>query len=80
MVINKKLLYNKVTDAKILNIDGENRISLNDLIRNFRSIAGSTSESINIVNKKEIPKIRLQMLVWEINRSDTNYYSISAKV
>ncbi len=48
---NKRLLNNKVTNGKVLNIGGGNRISVNDLIENLRSITGSTSESINIVKQ-----------------------------
>lgn len=48
---NKRLLNNKVTNGKVLNIGGGNRISLNDLIENLRTITGSTSESINIVKQ-----------------------------
>lgn len=43
---NKRLLYNKITDGKILNIGGGNRISVNDLIEHLRSITSSTSEVI----------------------------------
>lgn len=43
---NKRLLNNRVTDGKVLNIGGGNRISVNDLIENLRSITGSTSEVI----------------------------------
>lgn len=49
---NKRLLYNKVTDGKVLNIGGGNRISVNDLIENLRSITGSTSEVINAGKQK----------------------------
>jgi UDP-glucose 4-epimerase len=43
---NKRLINNKLTDGKVLNIGGGNRISVNDLIENLRSITGSTSEVI----------------------------------
>jgi len=43
---NKRLLNNKVTDGKVLNIGGGNRISVNTLIETLRSITGSTSEVI----------------------------------
>lgn len=43
---NKRLLNNKVTNGKVLNIGGGNRISVNDLIENLRSITSSTSEVI----------------------------------
>jgi UDP-glucose 4-epimerase len=43
---NKRLINNKLTDGKILNIGDGNRISVNDLIENLRSITGSTSEII----------------------------------
>lgn len=49
---NKKLLYNKVTNGKVLNIGGGNRISLNDLIENLRCITGSTSEVISAGKQK----------------------------
>lgn len=49
---NKRLLYNKATDGKVLNIGGGNRISVNDLIENLRSITGSTSEVINAGKQK----------------------------
>jgi UDP-glucose 4-epimerase len=49
---NKRLLYNKVTDGKVLNIGGGNRISVNDLIENLRLITGSTSEVINAGKQK----------------------------
>ena len=52
VVANKKLLYDKVTDGKVLNIGGGNRIILNDLIENLRSITGSTSEVINAGKQK----------------------------
>ena len=41
---NKRLLNNKVTDGKVLNIGGGNRISVNDLIENLRVITDSSSE------------------------------------
>ncbi|UGV40035.1 SDR family oxidoreductase [Methanococcoides orientis] len=41
---NKKLLNNKSTDGKILNIGSGNRISVNDLIKNIRELVGSESE------------------------------------
>lgn len=43
---NKRLLNNKVTDGKVLNIGGGNRISVNTLIETLRSITGSKSEVI----------------------------------
>ncbi|WP_410508110.1 SDR family oxidoreductase [Methanosarcina hadiensis] len=43
---NKRLLNNKLTDGKVLNIGGGNRISVNDLIETLRSITCSTSEII----------------------------------
>jgi UDP-glucose 4-epimerase len=43
---NKKLLYNKRTDGKVLNIGGENQISVNVLIEKLRAITCSTSEVI----------------------------------
>ncbi|AKB18814.1 SDR family NAD(P)-dependent oxidoreductase [Methanosarcina sp. WWM596] len=49
---NKRLLYNKSTDGKVLNIGGGNRISVNDLIENLRSITGSASEVINAGKQK----------------------------
>ncbi|MDR7665091.1 SDR family NAD(P)-dependent oxidoreductase [Methanosarcina sp. Z-7115] len=49
---NKRLLYNKVTDGKVLNIGGGNRIRVNDLIGNLRSLTGSTSEVINAGKQK----------------------------
>ncbi|MDQ1252221.1 MAG: UDP-glucose 4-epimerase [Euryarchaeota archaeon] len=49
---NKKLLRNKITNGRILNIGGGNRISVNDLIENLRSITGSTSEVINAGKQK----------------------------
>ena len=49
---NKRLLYNKVTDGKVLNIGGGNRICVNDLIGNLRSLTGSTSEVINAGKQK----------------------------
>lgn len=49
---NKRLLNNKVTDGKILNIGGGNRISVNDLIENLRFITGSTSEVVNAGKQK----------------------------
>lgn len=49
---NKRLLNNKLTDGKVLNIGGGNRISVNNLIDNLRSITGSTSEVINAGKQK----------------------------
>ncbi len=49
---NKKLLDNKFTDGKVLNIGSSNRISLNDLIENLRSITCSTSSIINAGKQK----------------------------
>ena len=49
---NKRLLNNKVTNGKVLNIGGGNRISVNDLIENLRSITDSTSEVINAGKQK----------------------------
>ena len=49
---NKRLLNNKATDGKVLNIGGGNRISVNDLIENLRSITGSTSKVINVGKQK----------------------------
>lgn len=49
---NKRLLNNKATDGKVLNIGGGNRISVNDLIENLRSITDSTSEVINAGKQK----------------------------
>lgn len=49
---NKRLLNNKLTDGKVLNIGGGNRISINDLIENLRSITGSTSEVIYVGKQK----------------------------
>ncbi len=49
---NKRLLHNKATDGMVLNIGGGNRISVNNLIENLRSIIGSTSEVINAVKQK----------------------------
>lgn len=43
---NKRLLNNKVTDGKVLNIGGGNRISVNTLIETLKSITGSKSEVI----------------------------------
>lgn len=43
---NKRLLNNKSTDGKVLNIGGGNRISVNDLIKTLKSITCSTSEII----------------------------------
>lgn len=40
---NKRLLNNKATDGKVLNIGGGNRISVNDLIENLKEITSSTS-------------------------------------
>ncbi|WP_440953859.1 SDR family NAD(P)-dependent oxidoreductase [Methanosarcina sp. Mfa9] len=41
---NKRLLDNRATDGKILNIGSGNRISVNDLIENLRIITDSKSE------------------------------------
>ena len=49
---NKTLLYNRAIDGKVLNIGGGNRISVNNLIENLRSITGSTSEIINADKQK----------------------------
>jgi UDP-glucose 4-epimerase len=49
---NKRLLNNKATDGKVLNIGSSNRISLNDLIKNLRSITSSTSVIINSEKQK----------------------------
>lgn len=49
---NKKLLYNNITNGKVLNIGGGKRISVNDLIKSLRSITGSTSEIINAGKQK----------------------------
>lgn len=49
---NKRLLNNKATDGKVLNIGGGNRISVNDLIENLRSITGSVSEVVNACKQK----------------------------
>lgn len=49
---NKRLLYNRATDGKVLNIGGGNRISVNNLIENLRFITGSTSEIINADKQK----------------------------
>lgn len=49
---NKRLLNNKATDGKVLNIGSANRISVNDLIENLRSITGSTSDVINSGKQK----------------------------
>lgn len=49
---NKRLLNNKATDGKVLNIGGGNRISVNDLIENLRSITGSTSKVIKVDKQK----------------------------
>jgi UDP-glucose 4-epimerase len=49
---NKRLIRNKKTNGRILNIGGGNRISVNDLIENLRSITGSTSEVINAGKQK----------------------------
>lgn len=49
---NKRLLNNKATDGKVLNIGGGNRISVNDLIENLRSITGSISKVINASKQK----------------------------
>lgn len=49
---NKRLLFNKKTNGNVLNIGGGNRISVNDLIENLRSITGSTSEVINAGKQK----------------------------
>ena len=49
---NKRLLDNKATDGKVLNIGSGNRISVNDLIENLRFITGSTSDVINSGKQK----------------------------
>lgn len=49
---NKILLHNRVTDGKVLNIGGGNRISVNDLIENLKSITGSISEVIYVSKQK----------------------------
>lgn len=49
---NKRLLNNKATDRKVLNIGGRNWISVNDLIEILRSITGSTSDVINSSKQK----------------------------
>lgn len=49
---NKRLLNNKRTDGKVLNVGSGNRISVNDLIENLRQITGSTSKVINICNQQ----------------------------
>lgn len=49
---NKRLLNNKITDGKVLNIGGGNRISINDLIENLRSITDSKSEVISADKQK----------------------------
>lgn len=49
---NKRLLNNRVTNGKVLNIGGGNRISVNDLIGNLRSITDSTSEVIHACKQK----------------------------
>ncbi len=41
---NKRLLDNRVTDGKVLNIGSKNQISVNDLIDNLRIITCSSSE------------------------------------
>lgn len=43
---NKKLLYHKVTNGRVLNIGSGNRISVNDLIEMLRVITGSKPEVI----------------------------------
>jgi UDP-glucose 4-epimerase len=40
---NKRLLDNRITDGKVLNIGSGNRISMNDLIYNLRVTTGSNS-------------------------------------
>lgn len=49
---NKRLIRNKKTNGRILNIGGGNRISVNYLIEDLRSITGSTSEVINAGKQK----------------------------
>ena len=49
---NKRLLDNKATDGKVLNVGSANRISVNDLIENLRFITGSTSDVINSGKQK----------------------------
>lgn len=49
---NKRLLYDRVTDGKTLNIGSGNRISVNELIENLRSITRSKSEVINTCKQK----------------------------
>lgn len=49
---NKRLINSKITDGKVLNIGGGNRISVNELVENLRSVTNSTSEVINTDKQK----------------------------
>lgn len=49
---NKRLLDNSRTDGRVLNIGSGNRISVNDLIENLRSITDSVSE-VNYTGKQK---------------------------
>lgn len=50
---NKRLLNNRSTDDKALNIGSLNHVSLNELIENLRSITCSTSVVINSEKQKD---------------------------
>ena len=56
---NKRLLDNKATDGKVLNIGSGNRISVNDLIENLRDITFSNSCVLNAGKQKGDAEITL---------------------